>query len=137
MKIKSKDHKEDQQSTKDSSNKTSKHDEGIKPTMESTGPPPPPITNGYYYSPSFLPPSFGGPSPFDAMFRSGVGPNSIMGPPYGPSHPPPPSGSSPFLHSQMRFPSHPLDGIPGLNVSRNSTISTSSTLPPHSSPTSN
>lgn len=149
-KIKSKDHKDDsnshhQQSTKDSSNKTSKHDEGIKPTMESTGPPP--ITNGYYYSPSFLPPSFGGPSPFDAMFRSGVGPNSmnpmVMGPPYGPSQTP--SGSSQFLHSQMRFPSHPmnpLDGLPCMpgsvpNVSRNSTISTSSTLPPHSSSTSN
>ncbi|KAH9413727.1 hypothetical protein DERP_012060 [Dermatophagoides pteronyssinus] len=116
-KIKSKDHKDDsnshhQQSTKDSSNKTSKHDEGIKPTMESTGPPP--ITNGYYYSPSFLPPSFGGPSPFDAMFRSGVGPNSmnpmVMGPPYGPSQTPsgPERSHIPSMHPPPLPPRHSL-----------------------------
>lgn len=78
---------------KEEKNKT-RPDEGVKPTMETTGPPPP--TNGYYYNPQFLPSPF---SPFD--FRSSAMNhmlNSSFGPPPGfPTHP-----------SQMRF---PIDGL--------------------------
>lgn len=68
-------------------------DEGIKPTMETTGPPPPP-TNGYYFNPSFLQAHhFPQIPPFDPshpMFRSSSI-NPIIGAPYPP----------PFLHPQL------------------------------------
>lgn len=98
--------------------------EGVKPTMETTGPPPP--TNGYYYNPTFmpnLPHPFPAMSPFESMFRANA---MVMGSPYGP--PPGPS----FLHSQMRFPTmggHSLEGLSMPNVAR-----TSSSQSPSSGP---
>ncbi|KPM09494.1 hypothetical protein QR98_0080310 [Sarcoptes scabiei] len=94
------------------------HEKGMKPTMETQGPPT--LSNGYYYNPSFLSaPSF---TPFDAMFRGNPINPMVMGPPYGPSNP--------FLHSQMRFPQmNPLDGLsihnppPSPSVTRPSTSS--------------
>lgn len=104
-------------------------DEGVKPTMETTGPPPPP-TNGFYYNPSFLPHSFAPLSPFESMLRNTIGANSAMNHmmaaaaaggagsspfgPHGPPPPPPPTSGGPFsLHHSMRF---PLDGLPSMTV---------------------
>lgn len=99
---------------------SAKSDEGVKPTMETTGPPPP--TNGYYYNPSFLPHSFPAMSHFDPMFRGNAMNHVVMNSPYGP-----PPASAAFLQSQLRFGSMgPLDSLSmANNVGRSSSHSPS------------
>ncbi|CAG2161823.1 unnamed protein product [Oppiella nova] len=73
---------------KDDKSKIKLKEEGVKPTMETTGPPPPP-TNGYYFNPSYLAPHF---SPFDhshPMFRAGSMSPVMMGNPYSQQYLPP------------------------------------------------
>jgi hypothetical protein len=83
---------------KEDKNKIKLKEEGVKPTMETTGPPPPP-TNGYYFNPSYLPPHHFSPMPpFDhshPMFRAGAMSPVMMGNPY--------SGAAQYLHPQLRY----------------------------------
>ena len=82
---------------KDDKSKIKLKEEGVKPTMETTGPPPPP-TNGYYFNPSYLPPHF---SPFDhshPMFRPGSMSPVMMGNPY----------SGQYLPPQLRYHMSPV-----------------------------
>ncbi|XP_054159148.1 zinc finger protein 608-like isoform X2 [Oppia nitens] len=83
---------------KDDKIKTKLKEEGIKPTMETTGPPPPPTANGYYFNPSYLTPHF---SPFDPshpMFRANSMSPVMMGNPY----------SGPYLPPQLRYHMSPV-----------------------------
>lgn len=103
---------------------SSKGDEGVKPTMETTGPPPP--TNGYYYNPSFLSHSFPAISHFDSMFRGNAMNHVVLNPPYGP-----PPGSA-FLQSQLRFGSM-AGGLDGRTAVHSPSTSTKTTTHPLSS----
>lgn len=95
-------------------NKHSKN-EGVKPTMETTGPPPPP-TSSYYLSSAYLQhpsahASFATHMPFDPnhpIFRPGAMNPAVMGHPYG---------APPYLHPQMRYHHGPPGSSPGLDIS--------------------
>jgi hypothetical protein len=69
--------------------------EGVKPTMETQGPPPP--TNSYaYFNPNYIQSPHYGTLPFDPnhpMYR-GINPMLVPGP----------YGANPYLHPQMRYP---------------------------------
>ena len=89
--------KEKPNEEKDDKSKIKLKEEGVKPTMETTGPPPPP-TNGYYFNPSYLAPHF---SPFEhshPMFRPGSMNPVVMGNPY----------SSQYLPPQLRYHMSPV-----------------------------
>lgn len=72
-------------------------EEGVKPTMETTGPPPPPI-NGYFFNTPFMHSHFSHMPPFDAghpMLRSSSINPPVMGHPFG--------APSPYVHPQLRY----------------------------------
>lgn len=74
-------------------------EEGVKPTMETTGPPPPP-TNSYYLPPQYLqhPVHSFAHMPFEhgpSLFRPGHLGSPVLSNPYGPP--------SPYLHPQLRY----------------------------------
>ncbi len=102
---------------KDDKTKIKLKEEGVKPTMETTGPPPPP-TNGYYFNPSYLPTHHFSPMPpFDhshPMFRAGAMSPGMMGIPF--------SGPAQYLHPQLRYPMGPME------------MSGSPSMPPSSHP---
>lgn len=109
-------------STPKEKDKKSAKDEGVKPTMETTGPPPP--TNGFYYNPSFLSSHF---NQFESVFRNNS-PMSMLNPSFVPGH------GQPFLHSQMRFPMiNPLDSLSMSAGSSLSRTTTTQSLPSGSS----
>lgn len=90
---------------RENKSKSNLKEEGVKPTMETTGPPPPP-TNSYYLHSSFLPHpsshSFPPPSvtfdPTHPIVNTGSINSSVMNPFSGPT---------PYLHPQLRYPLGP------------------------------
>jgi len=95
-------HKEKHEDKKDDKMcKSSSHmSEGVKPTMETQGPPPPPTSSYAYIHPGFMQsPHFAGALAFDPMYRSAMNPMLVPGP-YG--NTPPPPYLHPQLHDQMQ-----------------------------------
>ncbi|XP_067122655.1 zinc finger protein 608-like isoform X1 [Centruroides vittatus] len=90
---------------KHKSDKGKIHNEGQKPTMETTGPPPPPTNSYAYLQPSYLQPTHShfAHIPFDPLYRGSLSPMLMSTPPH--------YGSSHYLHSQLRYhvPSAPCD----------------------------
>ncbi|XP_074597378.1 uncharacterized protein LOC141852316 [Brevipalpus obovatus] len=109
--------------TDEGDRKTKLKEEGVKPTMETTGPPPPP-TNSYYLPPQYLqhPVHSFAHMPFEhgpSLFRPGHMGSPVLSNPYGPP--------SPYLHPQLRYHLGPSSSGPVDLPSR----------PPSSAPSSN
>ncbi|XP_065349687.1 zinc finger protein 609 isoform X2 [Cloeon dipterum] len=87
--------KEDKSEKKQESEKSSSKQEGVKPTMETQGPPPP--TNSYaYFNPNYMQSAHYSTLPFDPnhpVYR-GMSPMLVPGP----------YGATPYLHPPMRYP---------------------------------